>query len=299
MKTQVIRAVDVKSSYKNPIWRGIIDENDIYYQINDAELCEQIQQGGLYRLTIDEQKYKRDTKYRKKGDPKNMITKIEALPIEGEENPAPEQTGEVAKSYRGATSLPVPVSPTGGKIAVTQKQPTTVKDQIFPLIPTVGTIETTKEERDILYAPVNPEDVEIRPDGLIYLPWMEYVTRLRKAFGTKWGTVGVGMPYREGTYLYWPHYLIIRGKLSSGPAIGEQRYQPNNPMMTWGDACEGAKSNALMRLCKGLGISLELWQPKFIKEWIEKYAESYPLLDDKGKKVIKNGQPVIRWRKKK
>lgn len=291
MKTQVIRAIEVKTSFKNPNWRGIIDENGEHYQLNNPELCEQIQQDGLYRLTIDEQKYKRDTKYHKKGDPKNMITKIEALPIEGAETPSAEQTGEVAKSNRGATSLPVP---TGQKqpLAPVQQRPATVKDYLLPLIPTVGTIETTKEQQEILFASVDPEKVEIRPDGLIYLPWMEYATRLRNAFKTNWGLVGAGMPYREGIHIYWPHYLIIQGKLSSGPAIGQQEYYPNNPKMTWGDACEGAKSNALMRLCKGLGISLELWQPKFIKDWIKKYAEEYEAKD-------RNGKKIIRWRKKK
>jgi len=130
--------------------------------------------------------------------------------------------------------------------------------------------------------------VEIRPDGLIYLPWPFYAKKLNKAFGGGWGLVALDLPYREGIFVLWPYFLLIDGKLAGPPAIGEQKYQPNNPQMTWGDACEGAKSNALMRLCKGLGISLELWQPKFIKEWIKKYAESYT--DDKGKK---------RWRKKK
>jgi len=278
---KVIRAVEVKSSFRNPNWRGIIDENGEHYQLNSEELCEQIVQGGLYRLTYNEEKYKRDTKYHKKGDPKNVITKIERLPIEGET----EQNGEVVDTKRGATSLPVPVIQKH-EVATVQKQPTTVKDQIFPLIPTVGTIKLTKEQGEILYADVDKESVEIRPDGLIYLPWMEYVTRLQKAFGMSWGIIPDGQPRQMGLFILWGFYMVIGGKLA-GFAIGEQKYQPNNPMMTWGDACEGAKSNALMRLCKGLGISLELWQPKFIKEWIKEYAESY---DDKGK---------MRWRKKK
>jgi len=68
--------------------------------------------------------------------------------------------------------------------------------------------------------------------------------------------------------------MLIDGKLA-GFAIGEQKYQPNNATMSWGDACEGAKSNALMRLCKGLGIGLELWRPSFIRKWKEANAETY------------------------
>jgi len=292
---KVIRAVEVKSSFRNPNWRGIIDENGEHYQLNSEELCEQIVQGGLYRLTYDEEKYKRDTKYHKKGDPKNMITEIEGLPIEKmerKEEQGGESVAQGGNTKRGTDSSLVPVPQTGGQIATVQKQPTTVKDQIFPLIPTVGTIKLTDKQKDILYADVDKESVEIRPDGLIYLPWMEYVTRLQKAFGMGWGIIPDGQPRQMGLFILWGFYMVIGGKLA-GFAIGEQKYQPNNPMMTWGDACEGAKSNALMRLCKGLGISLELWQPKFIKDWIKKYAESYKEYDEKKKK------DVIKWRKKK
>lgn len=39
-----------------------------------------------------------------------------------------------------------------------------------------------------------------------------------------------------------------------------------------GMAEESAKSNALMRCCKDLGIASELWDPSFILQWKEKYA---------------------------
>ena len=180
-----------------------------------------------------------------------------------------------------------------GKYEVTEAQPkaqVTVEPkansfEVEKLLATAGTIQLTDDQKGILYAPVDEAMVEIRPDGLIYLPWMEYATRLRMAFGLEWAMIPQGMPKISGTYLYWPFYLVVQGKLA-GFAIGEQEYQPNNRRMTYGDAVEGAKSNALMRLCKGIGISLELWQPSFIRAWIGKYAESY---SEGGRKL---------WRKK-
>jgi len=145
---------------------------------------------------------------------------------------------------------------------------------IQPLLPTAGQLKITDDEKDILYKEVDENDVEIRPDGLIYLPWMEYATRLNKAFGTEWSMIPQGMPSFKDNYILWGFWLIIRGHYS-GYAIGEQQYYPNNYQMTWGDACEGAKSNALMRLCKGLGITLELWKPSFIRKWKKGNAESY------------------------
>jgi hypothetical protein len=160
---------------------------------------------------------------------------------------------------------------------------------IAGLLGTAGKVILTEEQKKILYAPVNDEDVEIRPDGLIYLPWMEYVTRLNQAFGLEWALIPQGMPKVKGETVLWGFHLIVNGSLM-GYAIGEQEYHPDNKKMAFGDCCEGAKSNALMRLCKGIGISLELWKPSFNREWKEKYAESY--------KSEKYGRDVVLWRRK-
>lgn len=39
------------------------------------------------------------------------------------------------------------------------------------------------------------------------------------------------------------------------------------------DAIEGAKSNALMRCCKDLGIASELWDPVFLRWFRKHYME--------------------------
>lgn len=45
-----------------------------------------------------------------------------------------------------------------------------------------------KEAADVLLAPVNPEIVEIKPDGIIYLPEIHYRRILNRAFGPgAWG----------------------------------------------------------------------------------------------------------------
>ena len=171
------------------------------------------------------------------------------------------------------------------------------QDEITKLIPTAGTIQMTDAQKEILYAPVKEEDVEIRPDGLIYLPWMEYVSRLKGAFNMECAIIPQGMPNVKGDFILWPFWLIIQGKIA-GFAVGEQQYYANNATMTYGDALEGAKSNALMRLCKGIGISLELWKPSFIRNWKQKYAESYPAVWPDGKPKMKDGKQKTEWRKK-
>lgn len=158
------------------------------------------------------------------------------------------------------------------------------------LLASAGTLEINDKQKGILFSPPNEEDIEIRPDGMIYLPWMEYERRLNDAFGTSWVLIPQGMPKKNGNFILWGFYLLIKG-IYCGFAIGEQQYHPNNPIMTWGDACEGAKSNALMRLCKNMGITIELWKPSFIRDWISKNAVKYEGKD-------KYGNNKIFWKKK-
>jgi hypothetical protein len=169
-----------------------------------------------------------------------------------------DETGDVTRDLVPDT---YPVVPTTTTTALVEPKPTEFRNEfdVGKMLTTAGNVELSKEEIAILYAPVKEGDVEIRPDGLIYLPWMEYVTRLRNAFGMRWSIIPQGLPKLKGTTIMWGFYLLVRESLM-GYAIGEQEYYPNNSTMSYSDACEGAKSNALMRLCKGIGISLELWK---------------------------------------
>lgn len=53
-------------------------------------------------------------------------------------------------------------------------------------------------------------------------------------------------------------------------ARGEQQYFDPNGIAT---ATEGCKSNALMRCCKDLGIASELWDPRYIRRFMEAAAK--------------------------
>lgn len=156
-------------------------------------------------------------------------------------------------------------------------------------VQTIGQVSLSDEQKAILYAPVKDEEVEIRPDGLVYLPWVHYVKKLHNAFGMDWALVPKGMPLLQDNFVYWGFFMVVKGSLM-GFAIGQQEYYATNDRMTWGDACEGAKSNALMRLCKQVGIGLELWDPQFNRRWVKEYA-TFEWSEYKGKKQ------KIWWRK--
>lgn len=154
----------------------------------------------------------------------------------------------------------------------------------------VGTLELDDRAEVALAEPLNPEDVQIRPDGLVYLPWTWYASRLNKAFGRlQWGLVPQSGPQSKNTgsfvLVVWGHWLVVKG-VPVGFEMGETSYNPSNNTMSYGDAAAGAKSNSLARNCKMLGMSLELWNQDWISNWKKEYAETY---EDRGK---------TKWRKK-
>jgi hypothetical protein len=54
----------------------------------------------------------------------------------------------------------------------------------------IGARPFSKEVSDILMEPVNIEDVEVKPDGIVYLPEIKYRRILNRAFGPGgWGLV--------------------------------------------------------------------------------------------------------------
>ncbi|PIL37410.1 hypothetical protein GSI_01104 [Ganoderma sinense ZZ0214-1] len=153
-----------------------------------------------------------------------------------------------------------------------------------------------REVAETLLAPVDPMDVEMKPDGLIYLPEIKYRRVLNKAFGPGgWGlaprsetNVGPRVVSRE-------YALVCLGRLV-GIARGEQEYFDPNGIPTATEAC---KSNALMRCCKDLGIASELWDPRFIREFKAKYCIDVFVEDTRTKKKKKlwrrKDQPPFEW----
>ncbi|KAI6146135.1 mitochondrial genome maintenance MGM101-domain-containing protein [Pisolithus tinctorius] len=127
----------------------------------------------------------------------------------------------------------------------------------------------SKDIADVLLAPIDERDIEIKPDGLIYLPEIKYRRILNKAFGPGgWGlaprtetNVGPRVVSRE-------YALVCMGRLVA-IARGEQEYFDPSGIPTATEAC---KSNALMRCCKDLGVASELWDPRFVREFKEKYC---------------------------
>ncbi|KAF1841974.1 Mgm101p-domain-containing protein [Cucurbitaria berberidis CBS 394.84] len=134
----------------------------------------------------------------------------------------------------------------------------------------LGSVSFTPEQSELLLAPVVAEDVEVKPDGLLYLPEIKYRRILNKTFGPGgWGLAPRGESIVTGKLITREYGLVVQGRLVS-IARGEQQYFDPDGIPT---ATEGCKSNALMRCCKDLGIASELWDPRFIRGFLSQQTK--------------------------
>jgi len=148
----------------------------------------------------------------------------------------------------------------------------------------------TPEQCDVLTAEIDPNDIEIRPDGngMIYLPQVKYRRILNQVFKPGgWALIPRSDWAVQGTTLTRCYALIVLGRFVS-EAIGEQHYIANNPLDSWATASEGVRSDALTRCCKDLGIASECWDPGYIESWKRQHAIQ----------VWCKSQPKPQWRRK-
>eukprot|EP00835_Amoeboradix_gromovi_P005807 NODE_588_length_6359_cov_0.522843.p4 type:complete len:243 gc:universal NODE_588_length_6359_cov_0.522843:4076-3348(-) len=120
----------------------------------------------------------------------------------------------------------------------------------------------------ILTRPLSVEDIELRPDGLLYMPEIRYRRTLNEAFGPgNWKLVPRSAHYKlevGNAFLLLRDYALICDSTFVSQARGEHDFYS---MASLGTAVESVKSNALTRCCKDLGIASELWDPVFISKF--------------------------------
>ena len=128
------------------------------------------------------------------------------------------------------------------------------------------------EQRAILEEPIPSEDLDILPTGEVYASQVQYRRRLNRVFGAgAWVMREQSSPTIKSNIVMQKWSLYAHGVFIS-TAWGEQEYYENNPRMSYATALEAAKSNALMRNCKDLGIASECWDRHFTDRFKIEYC---------------------------
>jgi hypothetical protein len=126
------------------------------------------------------------------------------------------------------------------------------------------------EAAAVLAAPVNDLEVEIREDGIVYLPGVAYRRILTRAFGAgAWAILPRGPARTMGDLVVYHGALVILGRFVS-EAMGECQTRFG---MSYASSLEGARTDCLTRCCKDLGVATELWDPAWRASWQAKYAD--------------------------
>lgn len=132
------------------------------------------------------------------------------------------------------------------------------------------------------------EDADFRTgasgkDNLIYIEHAALRQRLNRVIGNgQWSiiprkrwTENFTIPAtrdrqaQEAVRVYVEAMLVIRGCFVA-EAIGDMVYYPNNQSQNFGDAVEGAKTAALRRCAKELGIGLQAWKKEWCNGWLSR-----------------------------
>jgi hypothetical protein len=151
----------------------------------------------------------------------------------------------------------------------------------------------TPEQDKILGAPIDPEYVEIRPDGIVYLPWVHWARTYNAAFGRgAWALVPLSKPIIQDHVLCLHYAMYVQGKFV-GEAVGEQVYRMGGHSLSWASATEACASDAITRLGKRLGLNWELWDPRWRLDWIAEYAVQVWIADQGKFQMRRKDRPAL------
>ena len=82
------------------------------------------------------------------------------------------------------------------------------------------------EATQALLTPISPDDIEIKPDGIIYLPEIKYRRILNKAFGPgAWGLAPRGETLVTSKAVTREYALVVLGRLAVPSSIAMERFQ--------------------------------------------------------------------------
>jgi hypothetical protein len=192
------------------------------------------------------------------------------------DDPAARAAAAIGVEREAQTQAMVPVSKGAIAAPAADTKDATSLDGLGPMAIVDGEstpyLSITEKAAAILQEPLRDDEVEILPTGEVYLSQIGYRRRLNGAFRPgSWRLKPLAEPAQMGKTLVQRWSLIVFG-VEVAESIGEADYQERNDRMSWATAWESAKSNALMRLCKDLGVASECWDRRWTEAWKQRNA---------------------------
>jgi hypothetical protein len=182
---------------------------------------------------------------------------------------------EPPESSTAIATIPSPVKPEQAKVDA-------IANLTMACYAKASMLQLTEEETAKLGADF-PDDA-FRPgaagkENLLYIEHAFLRDRLNDVFGPgQWSLIPRSrwsQPFSyekkggeevHGEKIYVEAMLLIRGCFVD-EAIGDMDYFPKNNATNYGDAVEGAKTQALRRCAKTLGIGLQAWKKGWCEGW--------------------------------
>lgn len=141
----------------------------------------------------------------------------------------------------------------------------------------IGTAPFSPEAQAVLLAPLADDEIAVLPDsGELYMPGEAVRQRLHRAFGVggwAWKPVSTIVDQdntnkagESEPRVFHTGHLIVLGRFVA-EATGDGRWIKSNPKTDYGTALESAKTNAISRACKDLGMWSELRNKEFTTPW--------------------------------
>lgn len=196
----------------------------------------------------------------------------DAKPIDVQAEVKPEPSMQQAITVRDAV-LAVEKSAEVKAVTAAQAKVEAIANLTHSAYAKASELRLTPEESAALQAPFADDDFQAGAAGkenLIYIQHSALRDRFNKVLGLgQWSVIPRSrwaQEDRDSTTVYVEAMLLIRGCFVA-ESIGDMVYWPKNRSTNYGDAVEGATTQAFRRCAKMFGVGLQAWDKAWCEQW--------------------------------
>jgi Mitochondrial genome maintenance MGM101 len=212
----------------------------------------------------------------------------------------------------------MPDENTNQAVAVPEEKPLQIRADLLPerqwaasqisdplppaLLERVGQLLITEEQAAILTADVPDDEIDVRPEGMIYVSHEFCRRQLNHAFKPLGWTMVEASPFRQGPSKdrseWYQKWAMLIGGVFAGVSMSAAEYFPDSKRGNLSDTWETIKSDCVRRISKDLGLGLEAWNKRRQKKWRDEYCVQVLCRTKDGNKAQwrrRDSDPFVGW----